>query len=178
MQYLKIKKIINTILRIIGYCFIFMGIFIIVVGTGMIIEGKTDEGPSVVFLSLVFFIPGAILLFIEKRSRKEIDQLEVLSGIIDSYRRISITELAKKMNLTQEQTTKLLMKAIHRDIIEGNFDRTTEEFFTKEAEKITVCYRFCPNCGSPFDKIYLIGETVKCSRCGMMIHTKEAPDGN
>lgn len=173
----SLRKIKNNILRILGYFFVFFGVFMLVAGVGIIIEGKKDDGPSVAIVSIIFFIPGAVLLYLEKRSRRQVELMETLTAAIRSYRRIKIEDLAIKLGISLNHADKLLMKSISDGLIEGNFDRTTGEFFIKDAEKLTVSYRFCPNCGSPFDKIYLVGETVKCSRCGMILHTKEASDG-
>lgn len=178
MMSATIRKIKNNFLRVFGYLLVFFGVFMLVAGIGIIIEGKKDDGPSIAIISLIFFIPGAVLLYLEKRSRRQVELMETLASAIRSYRRIKTEDLAVKLGITQAYTEKLILKAVSQGLIEGNFDRTTGEFFIKDSEKLTVSYRFCPNCGSPFDKIYLVGETVKCSRCGMILHTKEASDGN
>ncbi|MCX7679463.1 MAG: PCI domain-containing protein [Spirochaetes bacterium] len=178
MLSLKIRKAINIAFRAIGYALIVAGFFMLVVGFAILVEGKTTDGPGIIIISLIFFIPAWIILFFEKRSRREIELLEILTGAIISYRRIKIEDLSQKLSIPHHHTEKLLMKAIQCGLIEGSFDRTMGEFVLKDAEKLAVGYRFCPNCGSPFEKIYLIGETVKCSRCGMIIHTKEASHGN
>ncbi len=172
------QKIKNNFLRLFGYLLVFFGVFMLVAGIGIIIEGEKDDGPSVAIFSLIFFIPGTALLFMEKRSRRQVELMDTIASAVRLYRRIKTEYLAVKLGITVHYTEKLILKAVSQGLIEGNFDRTTGEFFIKDAEKLTVSYRFCPSCGSPFDTIYLYGETVRCSRCGMILHTKEAPDGN
>ncbi|HPA73449.1 MAG TPA: hypothetical protein PKY31_14335, partial [Spirochaetota bacterium] len=67
------------------------------------------------------------------------------------------------------RANRLLMKAVALNMIEGNFDRTTDEFFTSDAREQKLEFKFCPQCGSPLDRVYLEGETVKCGRCGGMM---------
>ena len=178
MLFPTIKKLKNNFLRVFGYALVFFGVFMLIAGIGIMIEGKKDDGPSIAIISLIFFIPGAVILYQEKKSRRQMELMETVSGAIRSYRRIKIEDIATKCGISIHQTEKIILKAISAGMIEGNFDRTTGEFFIKDAEKITLNYRFCPNCGSPFDRVYLIGETVQCSHCGMILHTKEASHGN
>jgi hypothetical protein len=156
----------HNILKILGYFLVFFGVFMLVVGIAIAIEGKKDDGPSIAIASLIFFIPGYILLFLERRSRKRLEMLESVASAVKSYRRIKLVDLAGKLGITVPEASRLLMKAVTLNMIEGNFDRTTDEFFTNDARKHSISFKFCPQCGAPLDRIYLEGETVKCGSCG------------
>lgn len=161
-----LNRIKNNILKILGYILVFFGVFMLVVGIGIAIEGKKDDGPSIAIVSLVFFIPGFILLYLERRSRKQLEVLESVASAVKSYRRIKLVDLAAKVGITVPHASRLLMKAVALNMIEGNFDRTTDEFFTSDARQQSISFKFCPRCGAPLDRVYLEGETVKCGSCG------------
>jgi hypothetical protein len=155
-----------------GYALIFFGIFIFIVGIGMIIDpGETrQKGLSIAVASLVFLIPGFILIMMGRKNRLEQDHLEYIISTVKSYRRIKLVDISQKLGISISQANMLLLKAVSGDMIKGYFDRSTDEFFTDEAQKQKLEYKFCPNCGSPLDKVYLSGETVKCNGCGFLMN--------
>jgi len=167
MRLLNILK--NKILKVFGYILMFFGVFMLVVGIGITIEGKNDDGPSIAIVSLIFFIPGFIILYLERRSRKNMEMIESVASAVKSYRRIKLVDLASKVGVTVPRAHSLLLKAIALDMVHGNFDRTTDEFFTDEAREQKLEYRFCPQCGGSLERVYLEGETVQCPRCGVIV---------
>ncbi|MBP7583951.1 MAG: hypothetical protein KBA61_07955 [Spirochaetes bacterium] len=165
----SIGKLKNRILKILGFSLVFFGVFMLVAGVGITIEGEKDNGPGIAVFSLIFFIPGATLLYLERRSSREMETLETVASAVRSYRRIKLVDLAAKVGITVPRANRLLMKAVALKMIEGNFDRTTDEFFTSDSREQKLEFKFCPQCGSPLDRVYLEGETVKCGRCGGMM---------
>ncbi len=142
----------------------------LVAGIGIRLEDPKENGPTIAVFSLIFFIPGFIILYLERRSRKNREMLESVVSAVKSYRRIKLVDLASKLGVTAPRANALLMKAISLDMVHGNFDRTTDEFFTDEAREQKLEYRFCPQCGGSLDRLYLEGETVLCARCGVIMH--------
>ena len=95
--------------------------------------------------------------------------LLAIAGIVNSHRRITLTDLAAKLMIPTDNMGNLLALAISQGLVKGNFDRTTDEFFTEDGKHEQHEIRFCSSCGSPFERIYLKGETIKCRSCGNVI---------
>lgn len=168
---IKMGTLKNKVMKFFGYGLVFFGIFLLVVGIAMYVEaGKDSEtGPPIAIASLSFLIPGGILVFLARQARKKQELIESIASIVKTYRRISLTTLAEKLSVPIPEAGNLLMMAVSRNLIKGNFDRTTDEFFTEDAKAQKLEFKFCPNCGGPLDRVYLEGETVKCSRCGLLV---------
>ena len=115
------------------------------------------------FLFAVLYISGVKLSELEQK-------LIQLATLIKTYRRISLTEIAKKFGLTEIKAEKLLDTAIELKLISGNMDRTTGEFFISESLNEIKKISFCPNCGASITQIVHQGETAKCSACGSFIN--------
>lgn len=161
----------EKILTFIGYTVLFTGIFFLVVGFGMLLDEteKPNQGLSIAVFSFSFTIPAAIMIWAGRRERKRREMLESIASIIRSYRRINLATLAGKAGIPIPLAGKLLARAMSRGLVKGKFDRTTDEFFTDDAEAQKLQYRFCPGCGSPLDRVYLEGDTVKCDACGFLM---------
>ncbi|HON79014.1 MAG TPA: PCI domain-containing protein [Spirochaetota bacterium] len=164
-------KIKNRVMRFFGFGLLFFGLFLLIVGIAMTVEGGKDaaSGPSIAIASLAFLIPGGILIFLARQARKKHELVESIASIVKTYRRISLTTLAEKLSIPIPDAGNLLMKAVSENLIKGNFDRTTDEFYTEDSKAQRLEFKFCPNCGGPLDRVYLEGETVKCSRCGLLV---------
>jgi len=163
-----IKKTAGVIIITFGALFLFVGIFSIVGGFE---KGKGSDiniGFIISGFSLAIIIPG-IMLFISgvKLSRLE-EKLKQLAALIKTYRRISLTEIAKKFRINEIEAEQLLNKAIELDLITGNMDRTTNEFFVSDSLDEIKKISFCPNCGAALSQIIHRGETGKCTACGSL----------
>ncbi len=159
----------DSIQKITGYSLLSAGLFLLLVGFGMLLdpdEKDRNVAPSIIIVSNIFTLPGVFLVYLGKKSKRRENQLKSLSGLITSYRRISLSEVADKTGLSEKNAEALLLKAISIKLIKGNFDRTTGEFYTEDALENTNMLRYCPSCGGQFEKIYLKGDTLKCERCG------------
>ncbi|HPA73516.1 MAG TPA: hypothetical protein PKY31_14685, partial [Spirochaetota bacterium] len=104
----SIGKLKNRLLKIFGFSLVFFGVFMLVVGVAIIIEGKKDDGPGIAMASLIFFIPGATLLYLERRSSREMETLETVASAVRSYRRIKLVDLAAKVGITVPRANRLL----------------------------------------------------------------------
>ncbi|HPB83890.1 MAG TPA: hypothetical protein PK200_17765 [Spirochaetota bacterium] len=164
-------KLKNRVTKFFGYGLLFFGIFLLVLGIAMSVEGGKDaeSGPPIAISSLAFIIPGGVMIFLARHARKKQDLVESIASIVKTYRRISLTTLAEKLSIPIPEAGNLLMIAVSRNLVKGNFDRTTDEFFTEDAKTQRLEFKFCPNCGGPLDRVYLEGETVKCPRCGLLV---------
>ncbi len=166
---MSLKK--NLIQKFFGYILLFFGIFLLVVGFGMLVDREQkdrDKAPSIMIFSTAFIIPGSILVFFAKKNNKIEEQIQSLTALVKTYRRITIDELALKLGTTPPRAELLLTRAISMNLVDGNFDRTTSEFYTQASVDEKASMRFCPSCGASFDRIFLAGETIKCSKCGMI----------
>jgi hypothetical protein len=162
----------DKLLKFVGYALLFMGIMLMVVGIAMHLEKDSkhsDQGSSIAMGSTAFSIPGAIMIFLGIKARKEFDMTAAITSLVKSYRRITLLDIAQKLGINVSDAGKLLTRALSEGMVRGNFDRTTDEFFTDEAKSQTLDYKFCPGCGAPLEKVILEGETARCDSCGKMI---------
>ncbi len=162
----------NTLLKVLSYALLFFGIFILILGIAMIFDKEpdaSDNGLPIAIMSSAFLVTGGIILYVARRSEEERELLESLVSIIKSYRRITVADIAQRCGITIPRASELLHRAISLELIEGNFDRTTDEFYTSDAASQRVEYRYCPSCGSPLDRVYLKGDTIRCHSCGTLV---------
>ncbi len=162
----------DNILKFFGYCLLIFGIFILVVGIGMLFDPDQkdrDTGPSIAVFSFAFTVPGIILLRLGKKAQREEEQIKAVATMIRSYRRIKLQTIAEKLGVTVLEAEKFLSRALSAKLIKGFIDRTTDEFVTKDARVKEIEVKFCSNCGAPLEEVYLEGETVKCRSCGSII---------
>jgi hypothetical protein len=73
------------------------------------------------------------------------------------------------MNVSIPEANRALSMAISIKLVNGNFDRTTDEFFTEEGKYVSADFKFCPACGAPYNKKFLGGEEMKCEHCGVIV---------
>jgi len=162
----------DSILKFSGYVVLIFGIFIFMVGIGMIFDpdpSDSETGPSIAIVSAAFIIPGIILIQLGRKAHREEERIESIASIVKSYRRITMTDLALKINVSVHLAEKLLSKAVTLGLVRGHFDRTTGEFYTEDSRGQKVEIKFCSSCGAPLDRVYLDGETIKCHTCGAFV---------
>ncbi|MCP4130611.1 MAG: hypothetical protein GY754_06480 [bacterium] len=163
----------DSVQKFFGFLLLIPGLLIFFIGGGMYFTGENPEqvqsGPVIVIFSLFLIIPGVILIILGKKNRKGEEVIESLVTIVKSYRRIPLSDLAAQLEIRKPAAQNLLMKALRLKLIEGHFDRTTDEFFTKEGEAKKPDASFCPSCGAPVEGVFLQGETVTCKTCGKII---------
>jgi len=167
-----IRTLKHAFLKFTGFSLLIMGIFIFIIGIAMSVDKDSEQsknGIPIAIASTAFMISGAILILLAKRIKNENDMVETAASVIKSHRRIKLIDLSQQMNVPLPDASRYLSKALSLGLIKGFFDRTTDEFFIEGTKIENVQYKFCPSCGSPLEKIFLEGETIKCSRCGILI---------
>ncbi|MBI5001199.1 MAG: PCI domain-containing protein [Euryarchaeota archaeon] len=98
--------------------------------------------------------------------RRRARRLSEIATMLRAYRRIKISDLARKLAVTEFEAERVIARCIELGMVEGHIDRTTGEFFTPESVAQVVKLSPCPYCGSPADQLVLSGETAKCPACG------------
>lgn len=159
----------DTILKILGYTLLFLGGLLFLLGLGMWIEGDpeyVDAGRGISIFSLGIFIPGIFMIINANRINREEKKIEYLVQLIKSYRRISLDLLATKTGDSPDSVEKLLAIALSKKLLNGWIDRTTVEFCTEDITSANEKIKICSSCGSAFDKVFIEGDTIKCSKCG------------
>ncbi|MBP7735830.1 MAG: PCI domain-containing protein [Spirochaetes bacterium] len=163
------KKAIATAVQLFGLFILFCGATTCILGIAMHIDSSSAQSKSgipIAFFSLSFIIPGLFLYMRSKKMKKNIELMQTIAGMVISYRRIKISDVAARLTMPEQLAAKLLAAAVEKGLVRGKIDRTTGEFFTEEAEHEVANIRFCPSCGAPLDKVYLMGETIQCRSCG------------
>ncbi len=167
---MKFRKMLLSLVKGTGVALLIFGTAICILGLAMTAFDASPEdsrnGPQIALVSLAFILPGLFLMYLARRSRKRLEILLAIAGIVTSHRRITLADLAAKLMIPPTNAGNLLALAISQGLVRGNFDRTTDEFFTEDGKLEKSEIRFCSSCGSPFGRIYLAGETVKCRSCG------------
>ncbi len=162
----------SKLLAFLGYSVLFTGIFFFAVGIGMHFDKKDEkhtQGIPIAIFSFSFSVPGGLMIWLGRRARKDRERIESIASIVKSYRRITLADLAEKLFIPIPVAGKLLTKAITMGLVKGKFDRTTDEFFTDDAREKRLEIKFCASCGAPLDRVYLEGDTVKCTTCGILM---------
>jgi len=165
-----LKKTTGIIVITTGALFLFVAIFTVVSGLDKGIRSDVSLGFIMGGFSLAIIIPGVKLYMSGVKLAKLENTLKELAALVKSYRRISLTEIAKKFGTNEMEAEKLLNTAIELDLISGNMDRTTGEFFISKSLDEIKKISFCPNCGASLTRIIHKGETGKCSACGSMFN--------
>ncbi len=120
-------------------------------------------------------IPGALaVLFgvIEWRRAKE---LKDFATLLQTYRRIRMDELARKIGKTEMDTDRLLTRAIELKYVAGVIDRATGEFVLAEAEKHQVFVERCPHCGGVVNRWAFPEERFPCPYCQIAVEVPTQP---
>jgi len=165
-----LKKTSGIIIITIGSLWLFVAIFSVVSGFDKGVREDLNIGFIIGGFSLAIIIPG-IKLYMSgvKLSRLE-ENLKQLAALVKTYRRISLTEIAKKFSINEMEAEKLLNTAIDLNLISGNMDRTTGEFFVAESLNEIKKISYCPNCGASLTQVIHKGETGKCPACGSLFN--------
>lgn len=163
-----LKKTSGIIVITTGALFLFVGIFAVVTGYQKGNKEDINVGIVMSIFTLAIIIPGIKLFQSGVKLSKLEENLTQLAALIKTYRRISLSEIAKKFSITELEAEKLLNQAIDLDMIKGNMDRNTGEFFVSESLNEIKKISFCPNCGASLSQVIHHGETAKCPACGSL----------
>lgn len=115
---------------------------------------------------------GLIILAVGLHIKKKVRELEDLAGLLRTYRRIKLAEIALKVGKPEVEANKMVWRCIETGLVEGHVDRTTGEFFLKESIRDAVPVYKCENCGAVVENVFLEGETARCNYCGHRLGQK------
>jgi hypothetical protein len=119
----------------------------------------------------MFMIPGLIFIYFGFQAEKERKGYEKLAGFLKAYRRIKVAALAKKLELSEYETERRILKCVRLGIITGYIDRASDEFYNPSGMEGKALIS-CPNCGAPVEQLVLAGETGKCPFCQSLLVPK------
>lgn len=165
-----LKKTTGIIIIIIGAFWLFVAFFSVFTGLEKGVKSDVNLGFILGGFSLAIIIPGAKLFMSGVKLSRLEENLKQLAALIKSYRRIKLTEIAEKFSINALEAEKLLNTAIELDLVRGNMDRTTGEFFISESLNEIKQISYCPNCGASLNRVIHTGETAKCPSCGSMFN--------
>lgn len=163
-----LKKTTGIIITTIGALFLFVGIFAVASGFDKNVREDINIGFIMSLFSIAIIIPGVRLYISGVKLSKLEENLKQLAALIKTYRRISLTDIAKKFSIPDIEAEKLLNTAIDLKLISGNMDRNTGEFFLAESLSEIKKVSYCPNCGASLTQVIHQGETGKCQACGSL----------
>ena len=150
-----------------GIAGLFFGFFFLLIGT--LVGSSTGFGSMFYVCGVVGLIPGIIFIAMLFKMKKKDEDLESLGEILQAYRRIKMSEVARKLNVNEFEAERQVAKAIDMGFVKGYIDRNTHEFFTIESMNQVIKINSCPKCGAPREKLYLAGEEVRCGSCGSVV---------
>ena len=114
-------------------------------------------------------IPGAIALLLGVIEYHREKQLKEFATWLQTYRRIRMDELARKVGKTPMQAERLLNRAIELKYVAGVVDRATDEFVLASAEKQQVFVERCPHCGGVVNRWAFPEERFPCPYCNVAV---------
>jgi len=116
----------------------------------------------------VGIVPGGLLIWLGLKARRLKGELIDFASWVKTYRRISITELARKLEKSEVDAERVLTLAVDKGLVYGFIDRQTNEFVAYGAGG-QVMVQQCPACGASVNRLYMAGETILCPYCRSVI---------
>ena len=161
--------------------FFFAGMLGIVGGVAFFTDDSNPMRNMCGIVLVVLIVGGTVFILIGLKGRKRQQELERVADLLKAYRRIEITKLAQKMDVTPMEAEYTIAECIGQGLVEGYIDRREGEFFTKEALYQVMDIDSCPKCGAPTDDLYLVGEEIRCEYCDSIVmaisETREKSEG-
>lgn len=166
-----------------------LGIVLLIVGAVFLAVGVEEAvtgsaGVGVPFLYEVTalcipttIVPGLVLLFYGWKGRRQGQDMATFAAWVQTYRRISMKELANKLGKPPQKTERIMLECVEKGLVRGFIDRSTDEFVLQEAAGVEHFVALCPGCGNSLQRRYLDGETVQCPYCGTVIAGRSSPRG-
>jgi hypothetical protein len=165
---------IPLILGIIGlllYFFFFM--FAIGFSAGQFNDSESDISIYgeilLLFCTPALLLPSIILTYFGYRSRKKYEKLQEIADLLKAYRSIKLSDLARKIGKSEQETIELINKCLKEKLVYGHLDRTEMVFkthdYVDQLPKSKQGWK-CSSCGAFNDSLILPGETAKCGYCG------------
>ena len=129
----------------------------------------------------MLFLPSIIFFIIGWRGRSKFMMYEDVANVLKAYRRIKISELARKFNKPEYEAEKLVMECIERNLVNGYMDRQAQEFFTRDAMHQMPQSKSgwkCSACGAYNDSVILPGRPQNAGIAERSRHQSCNPDHN
>ncbi len=120
-------------------------------------------------------LPGAIAVLFGVVEWHREKALKEFATWLQTYRRIRMDELARKVGKTPMEAERLLNRAIELKYVAGVVDRSTDEFVLAEAEKQQVFVERCPHCGGVVNRWAFPEERFPCPYCNVAVEVPAAP---
>ncbi|MGA1793066.1 MAG: PCI domain-containing protein [Thermoplasmatota archaeon] len=130
---------------------------------------------STIFCVFPAFILATLFLLLAFFLRKKIRELSELAETLRSYRIITISDLARKMDKNKEVARHAVKQCLKKGFIQGRMDEKEETFYTTEYLKNTpniINGWRCASCNAENKEIILPGEVGKCSSCGDVLDNR------
>jgi len=164
----------STIALVFGILFLIGGIFLVVIGLVYLVVGLPENSPQENFSAGIAMticavpplIIGIVLILYAHLKKKKYEMLLDYANFLRAYRRIKISDFARKIGKSEYEAEKIIVKLLENKLINGYIDRNTQEFVTYEAiyqERVENIK--CPNCGATVSGVFLVGEVVMCPYC-------------
>lgn len=162
----------DTVKKTLGLVLIIPGMLLLLIAVFGIIGGDKPEdfniGIGVSIFSLFIIAPGILLFRKGQQLARDEVKIRKLVSMLVTYRRMSVQEMAGKLGVTETDAHNLLTLAIEQNLVSGNIDRTTNEFFVSDSVQDIQNLTKCPFCGAPVSQVFHKGETAKCQSCGQL----------
>ena len=161
--------------------FFFAGMLGIVGGVAFFTGGDNPLRNMCGIVLVVLIVGGSVFILIGLKGKRGQQDLERVADLLKAYRRIEITKLAEKMEVSPMEAEYTIAECIGQGLVEGYIDRREGEFFTKDALYQVMDIDSCPKCGAPTDDLYLVGEEIRCEYCDSIVlaisETREKLEG-
>jgi hypothetical protein len=121
------------------------------------------------FFGSALIVPGLLLFVYGRRARQDAEFVEAVTGMVRSYDRFTVAELAQKIGRTELETETLVARIIAANNgVDLVFHRPSRSYIHRArlAAGQRVVER-CPSCGAPTNReVVFDGERVPCTYCG------------
>jgi hypothetical protein len=165
-------RITDSLLKVMGAVISIAGVLLFTIGIGMTIDPLPDDtgaGPPVIIISFALILPGIFLYLKGRAIGKTESNIEKVISFVRSYRRISVETLSSQTGFSRKDVMDYMAQALSLKLIQGNFDLTTDEFFTTEGALDGAADLECPSCGAVISRGFLPGEERRCPACGSLL---------
>lgn len=173
---MELWRLKGTILKILGIFFMIIWGFLLMISLSYLFgwsEKNISAAINIIGIcSVITLIPGIIFLYFGLKVTREERELVELASYLRTYRRINLSDLARKLDKSEFKTEKILMKCVDRKLVDGFIDRASNEFLIRKAMEEEVVIEKCPHCGASMSERFLKGESVKCNYCDSIIFSQ------
>ena len=156
-----------------------LALAMVIVAISVVISLMVETNPFVpVLVYSIFYLPPLLLgcVFISRafREKKYRDDLIDVVDFIETYRRIGVDLLARKMALPEESVRKMIGDMLDFRLVDGYMNPDGREFIVRLRPEDVKTVRVCPNCkNATLNLRVLRGGSVKCPFCSGLTYFPE-----